>query len=72
MEEARGEVFSDANFCKAKAKERGARHPSPRYKAHKGANHGYLISCCYRDDGALRVNHRGLFETPRMVTAHRN
>jgi hypothetical protein len=33
-----------SNFCKAKAKERGARDPSPPYKAHKGAKYGiYLI-----------------------------
>jgi hypothetical protein len=29
-----------SNFCKAKRKERGARDPSPPYKAHKGAKYG--------------------------------
>jgi hypothetical protein len=32
-----------SNFCKAKAKKRGAREPSPPYKGHKGANMEYLI-----------------------------
>jgi hypothetical protein len=52
------------NFCKAKGKERGARDPSPPYKAHKGAKYGIPDSGCRRiNDGALRSNYRGLFKT---------
>jgi len=32
-----------SNFCKAKGKERGARDPSPRYKATKEQSMEYLI-----------------------------
>ena len=62
-----------SNFCKAKRKKRGARDSPTPYKAYKGAKYGIPdLSCCYRDNGALRVNHRGLPEAPRMVIANRN
>jgi hypothetical protein len=58
-----------SNFCKAKGKERGARDPSPRYKAHKGAKYGISDFSCRRiNNGALRADHRRLPETARMVT----
>ena len=63
----------EANFCTAKAKERGARDPLPPYKGHKGAKYGIPDSGGRRiDDGALRGNHRGLFQTARMVKANLN
>ena len=31
-----------------------------------------LFLCCRINDGALRANHRGLFETARMVTTNCN
>jgi hypothetical protein len=40
---------------------------------HKGANYGIPdFSCCRINDGAVRANHSGLFETARMVTANCN
>ena len=66
-------TLGQSNFCKAKAKKRGAREPSPPYKAHKGAKYGIPDSNGRRiDDGALRGNHSGLFETARMVKANCN
>ena len=60
-----------SNFCKAKAKERGARDSSSRYKVHKGVKYGIPDSSCpLINDGALRTDHRRLFETARMVTAN--
>jgi len=62
-------AWGGSNFCKAKGKERGARDPSPPYKAHKGAKYGIpYSSCCSSNDGALRADHRRLPETARMVT----
>ena len=61
-----------SNFCKAKAKERGAREQSLPYKAHKGGKYGIPDSSCRRiSDGALRADHRRLPETARMVTINR-
>ncbi len=40
---------------------------------HKGANYGIPDFSCGRiNDGAVRANHSGLFETARMVTANCN
>ena len=62
-------AWGGSNFCKAKGKERGARDPSPPYKAHKGAKYGISDSSCRRiNDGALRTDHRRLSEAARMVT----
>ena len=61
-----------SNFCQGKAKKRGAREPSPPYKAHKGAEYGIPDSSCSSlNDGALRADHRRLPETAGMVTGFR-
>ena len=60
-----------SNFCKAKAKERGAPDRSQPYKAHKGAKYGIPdFNGRGSNDGALRADHNRLFETARMVTAN--
>src|SRR5215472_5197283 len=60
-----------SNFCKAKAKERGAADPLRPYKAQEGANYGIPdFSCRRSNDGTLRADHNRLFETARMVTAN--
>ena len=60
-----------SNLCTAKAKERGAPDPPRRYKAHIGANYGIPDSSwrCI-NDGAVRDDHRRLYEAARMVTAN--
>lgn len=57
-----------SNFCKVKRKKREASDSFAPYKTYKGAKYGIPdLSCCYRDDGALRVNHSRLSEAPGVV-----
>jgi len=61
----------DEQFLQSETQETWSTRFVVALKAYKGAKYGIPdLSCCYRDDGALRVNHSGLPEAPRMVIAN--